>query len=79
MTTFRYLITAEDAGDQIQHIRRIRGLVVSRAWLFAERRSSGVSALWLLKKSRSKRYKACSDVVGVKGFEPPASCSQTDL
>lgn len=52
------------AGDQIQYIRRIRGLVVSRAWLFAERRSSGVSALWLLKKSRSKRYKACSDVGG---------------
>ena len=31
-----------------------------------------MSALWLLKKSRSKRYKAYSDVVRLKGLEPPA-------
>ena len=29
-------------------------------------------------KNRSKRYKACSDVVRVEGLEPPASCSQRD-
>ena len=29
------------------------------------------------KISRSKRYKACSDVVRVTGFEPAASCSQS--
>ena len=34
-----------------------------------ERRSSGMSALWLLQKSRSKRYKACSDVAEMKRFE----------
>ena len=37
------------------------------------RRSSGVSARWLLMqsiKSRRKRYKACDDVVRVTGVEP---------
>ncbi len=29
------------------------------------------------KISRSKRYKACSDVVGVSGFEPEASWTRT--
>ena len=33
--------------------------------------------LWLLKKSRSKRYKACSDVVEVTGFEPATFWSRT--
>ena len=32
-----------------------------------------MSTLWLLKKSRSKRYAACSDVVEIEGFEPTAS------
>ena len=38
-----------------------------------ERRSSGVSARWLLMqriKSRRKRYEACDDVVRVTGVEP---------
>ena len=35
-----------------------------------ERKSSKISAL-TFEKSRSKRYDACSDVVRVKGFEPP--------
>ena len=37
------------------------------------RRSSGVSARWLLMqsiKSRRKRYEACDDVVRVTGVEP---------
>ena len=37
-----------------------------------KRRSSGVSALRLIKISRSKRYIACSDVVRPTGFEPAA-------
>ncbi len=28
-------------------------------------------------KSRRKRYEACGDVVGMTGFEPAASCSQS--
>ena len=43
-----------------------------------ERRSSGVSAL-TFKKSRSKRYIACSDVAQRVGFEPTWDCSQTDF
>ena len=35
-----------------------------------KRRSSGMSALWLFEKSRSKRYKACSDVGLMVGIEP---------
>lgn len=38
----------------------------------SERRSSGVSARWLLMqsiKSRRKRYKACDDVAGSANFE----------
>ena len=42
-----------------------------------ERRSSGMSALCFLQKKRSKRYKACSDVVEVAGLEPTASASRT--
>ena len=39
-----------------------------------ERRSSGVSALWLLQKSRSKRYIACSDdVERIMGIEPTST------
>ncbi len=30
-----------------------------------------------MKKSRSKRYKACSDVVGATGFEPATFWSRT--
>ena len=29
-----------------------------------------MSAFWLIKISRSKRYDACSDVVRLKGLEP---------
>ena len=34
-------------------------------------------ALCFLQKKRSKRYKACSDVVEVAGLEPTASASRT--
>ena len=37
-----------------------------------------MSARWLCKKSRRKRYKACDDVVEEGGFEPPKSVT-TDL
>ena len=36
-----------------------------------------MSALCFLQKKRSKRYKACSDVVEVAGLEPTASASRT--
>ena len=44
----------------------------------SERRSSGVSARWLLMqsiKSRRKRYKACDDVAGSANFEDRLFCA----
>lgn len=40
------------------------------ACLFVKRRSNGMSRALPFEKSRSKRYKACSDVVGMEGLEP---------
>ncbi len=44
----------------------------------SERRSSGVSARWLLMqsiKSRRKRYEACDDVAGSANFEDRLFCA----
>ena len=67
-----------------RHDRKKLVATVSRKWVrlqtnrraerdfLRKRRSSGMSELWFFaKKNRSKRYKACSDVVEEGGFEPP--------
>ena len=45
----------------------------SRACLFTKKEEQRYEQTLIFEKNQSKRYKACSDVVGVTGLEPAAS------
>lgn len=60
---------------ELQTFRKENQIEAQRSGFDLERRSGGMSALWLIiyyKISRSRRYRACSDVVRLGGFEPPS-------
>ena len=77
----KYWYLAKSAAEPKAHSKKTDAysaysknqIEAQRSGFDLERRSSGVSARWLLMqsiKSRRKRYEACDDVVRVTGVEP---------